>query len=320
MEALGAFLSSWELASPAYFWIACGLVLLFALFPPVRKRTNLTLDLKAWKPEIRFGSKTLWILPVLIAAATVLIGAACADPQVLTRRTVPIYGKPALAVVDISGSMSYVGRRGEDLAGFEKAAQVLDEVLNGDMDADFALELFSSENYIARYFASKKELLKDTIDVTAEVKEISYGTRIAAALTNARQFLVNKVQAPQKALVLISDLQENPAATAETTQELDKILKAGIKVYIIFMTQERMLNTDEPQSAPVQLQGLDIVEMDDQYGIARIRREIAAMPTAPIKEETVLSRTSLIPYLIPPILALVAVCLFLSESYFRRIP
>jgi hypothetical protein len=81
-----------------------------------------------------------------------------------------------------------------------------------------------------------------------------------------------------------------------------------------------MLNTDEAQTAPVQLQGLDIVEMDDTYDISRIRREIASMPTAPIKEETLLSRTSLIPYLIPPILGLAALCLVLSESFFRRIP
>ena len=321
MEALGKYWAGWEFASPRSFWIASALALLFVFFPPLWKRRGLTLNLTFWKKKVEFKSKVVWILPVLIAVTTVLIAATLADPQVLTKRTVPIYGKPALAVVDISGSMWYVGRRGEELAGFEKAREVLNEVLDGDLEADFGLLLFSSENYIARYFAPKKELLKDTLEVMEEIQEISYGTRAAAALALARRFLSDKIKAKDKALILISDLQESPSATAETTQELEKISKAGIKVYVIFMSQERLANIgEEPRPIPVQLQGLDIVEMDDRYGISRIRREIASMASSPIKEEAVLSRTSLISYLVPPILGLVTLCLVLSETCFRRIP
>jgi len=321
MEALGKYWAGWEFASPLSFWIASALALLFVFFPPLWKRRGLTLNLTFWKKKVEFRSKVVWILPVLIAVTTVLIAATLADPQVLTQRTVPIYGKPALAVVDISGSMWYVGRGGEALAGFEKAREVLNEVLDGDLEADFGLLLFSSENYIARYFAPKKELLKDTLEVTEEIQEISYGTRAAAALALARRFLSDKIKAKDKALILISDLQESPSATAETTQELEKILKAGVKVYIIFMSQERLANIgEEPRPIPIQLQGLDIVEMDDRYGISRIRREIASMASSPIKEEAVLSRTSLISYLVPPILGLVTLCLVLSETCFRRIP
>ena len=321
MEALGKYWAGWEFASPRSFWIASALALLFVFFPPLWKRRGLTLNLTFWKKKVEFKSKVVWILPVLIAVTTVLIAATLADPQVLTKRTVPIYGKPALAVVDISGSMWYVGRRGEELAGFEKAREVLNEVLDGDLEADFGLLLFSSENYIARYFAPKKELLKDTLEVAEEIQEISYGTRAAAALALARRFLSDKIKAKDKALILISDLQESPSATAETTQELEKISKAGIKVYVIFMSQERLANIgEEPRPIPIQLQGLDIVEMDDRYGISRIRREIASMASSPIKEEAVLSRTSLISYLVPPILGLVTLCLVLSETCFRRIP
>jgi len=321
MEALGKYWAGWEFASPLSFWIASALALLFVFFPPLWKRGGLTLNLTFWKKKVEFKSKVVWILPVLIAVTTVLIAATLADPQVLTKRTVPIYGKPALAVVDISGSMWYVGRGGEALAGFEKAREVLNEVLDGDLEADFGLLLFSSENYIARYFAPKKELLKDTLEVTEEIQEISYGTRAAAALALARRFLSDKIKAKDKALILISDLQESPSATTETTQELEKILKAGIKVYVIFMSQERLANIgEEPRPIPIQLQGLDIVEMDDRYGISRIRREIASMASSPIKEEAVLSRTSLISYLVPPILGLVTLCLVLSETCFGRIP
>jgi hypothetical protein len=321
METLGSILTSWEFASPLLFWITVALGLICIFFPTVRKKRGVRLDLGFWKKKIRFRGKGSWIMPLLIAATTLLLAATLADPQVLSKRTVPIYGKPALVVVDVSGSMGYVGRRGQDLTGYEKAHEVLNEVFAGDLEADFGLLFFSSENYIARYFASKKELLKDTLEVTEEIREISYGTRTAEALALARRFLSEKIQVKPRALILISDLEESPSASAETAQELEMILKSGIKVYVILMVQETWWEaTRDAKEAPVHLQGLDIVEMDDTYGISRIRREIASMASSAIKEETVLSRTSLIPYLIPPLLGLVALGLVFSETYFRRIP
>jgi hypothetical protein len=319
METIGHLLTSWEFVSPRLFWAASALGLLFIFFPPLWRRRRITLDLTFWKRKLGARSKALWIMPVLIALTTILMAAALADPQVLTERTVPIFGRPVLVVVDVSGSMGYVGRKGEDLAGFEKAHQILNEVLDGDLEADFGLLFFSSENYIARYFAPKKDLLKDTLEVTEEIREISYGTRTASALTLGRRFLSDKVKAKDKALVLISDLQESPSALAETTEQLEKMLKAGIKVYIVVLFQENWWNNGS-LSIPIQLQGLDVVGMNDRQGISRIRGEIACMASSPIREESVLSRTSLIPHLALSILGLVALCLVLSETCFRRIP
>jgi len=321
MDALGQLLTSWEFASPRLFWIAgaCGLFIIF--FPSLWRRRGISLDLNFWKGKIGGGSKVLWILPALVGLTTILMAAAMADPQVLRERTVPIYGRPVLVMVDVSGSMGYVGRRGEDLAGFEKAHQILDDVLDGDIEADFGLLFFSSENYIARYFSPKKDLLKDTLEVTEEVREISYGTRTAEGLSRARRFLSDKVKSKEKALVLISDMQESPSALAETTQELEKILKTGVKVYVIVLFQETWWNMKEdPVSIPIHIEGLDIVGMNDRQGISRIRREIASMPSSPIREDTVLSRTSLIPHLLLPVLGLVGLCLVLSETCFRKIP
>jgi hypothetical protein len=320
METLSKALASWEFASPYWFWIAGALALLFIFFPPLWRRRVITLDLVFWR-KMGFRSQAVWILPVLIALTTILIAAALADPQILTERTVPIYGRPALAVIDVSGSMGYVGRSGEALAGFEKAREVLMEVLDRDLEADMGLLFFSSENYIARYFASKKDLLKDGLDVTEEMKEISYGTRTASALALARRFFSEKVKAKEKALILISDLQESPSATGETIRELEKILNAGIKVFIIVMIQESFGNSKENQPPiPIELEGVKIVDMDDRGGISEIRREIVSMASSPTKEETMLSRTSLVPYLVLPIMGLVALCLVLSETCFRRIP
>jgi hypothetical protein len=321
METLGQYWASWEFMSPRLFWMASAFGLLFIFFPPLWRGRRITLDLTFWRKKVGAGSKAIWILPALIAVTTILMAAALADPQVLTERTVPIYGRPVLVVVDVSGSMGYVGRKGEDLAGFEKAHQILNEVLDGDLEADFGLLFFSSENYIARYFAPKKDLLKDTLEVTEEIREISYGTRTASALTLGLRFLSDRVKAKDKALVLISDLQESPSAIAETTQQLEKILKAGIKIYVVVLFQESWWNmSNGPLSIPIQMQGLDIVGMNDRQGISRIRREIASMASSPIREDAVLSRISLIPHLVLPILGLVALCMVLSETCFRRIP
>jgi hypothetical protein len=246
---------------------------------------------------------------------------AVADPQALTRRTVPIYGRPVLAVVDVSGSMGYVGARGEDLSGFEKAREVLYEVLEGDLEADFGLLLFSSENYLARYFAPKRELLRDSLDVSEEVREISFGTEISSALAEARRFLAERSSAKDKALLLISDLQEGPAGTARTSEELERILKAGVKVYVVHMSQTALNTTpDEQAKRPIDLPGLQIVDMTDHFGIARIRAEIARMASSPLREQTILTKTSLAPYLVPPLLALLTLSLILSETCFRRLP
>lgn len=320
MEKLSETLTLWEFASPSWFWIAGALALLFIFFPPLWKRRGITLNLVFWR-KIVLRSRSAWILPVLVVLSTGLIAAALADPQVLTQRTVPIYGKPVLAVIDASGSMGYVGRRGEDLVGFEKAREVLMEVLDRDLEVDMGLLFFSSENYIARYFSSKKDLLKDSLDVTEEMKEISYGTRTASALALARRFFSEKVKAKEMALILISDLQESPSATGETIRELEKIVNGGVKVFIIVMSQESLGNLKETQPPiPIELEGVKIVSMDDLAGISEIRREIVSMASSPIKEDTMLSRTSLVPYLVLPILGLVALCMVLSETCFRRIP
>ncbi len=98
-------------------------------------------------------------------------------------------------------------------------------------------------------------------------------------------------------------------------------MKAGIKVYVIVMLQQDWWEVNKAQpTIPIQMQGLDIVEMNDRNGLSRIRREIASMASSPLREEVILSRTSLVSYLVLPIVGMVALCLVLSETCFRRIP
>jgi hypothetical protein len=323
MERFARFLDTFEFSSPQYLWMGSLLALLLIFLPAIGRRRGLAMDLRYWKTRVNFRSKRVWILLIAIATTTILFAAAWADPQTVTKQSIPIYGKPIMAVVDVSGSMQYVGKAGEELTSFEKAREILFDVIGQNWEADYGLLLFSSENYIARYFAPKGELLRDTLDNKKDMTEISFGTRTADALEKARRFLTEKIQAQDQAILLISDLKESPVAAAATAQELEKIVEAGIKVFVVVMSEEVVEESDifeDPRPPQLRMDDIEVVEMRDEYGLDQLNVKIGAMASSPIREEEIASKKSLIPQLSPYILALVTVCLVLSESYFRRIP
>lgn len=319
MEELRKFVASSEFASPLYFWIGSALVLLLIFLPLFRKRRGLALDLTYWERRVEFKSKRVWVLSVLVAITSILMATVLANPQIVTKPSVAIYGKPVMAVIDISGSMEYRGRPGkEGLSNFEKARGVFDDILSRHVEADFGLLLYSTEHYIARYFAYKNELLKDTLENTDEISLITTGTRTAEALAKARGFFEN-VEAKDKAILLISDLQADIKAIMEMAEEMERDSLAGIKIYVITVEGEGQSAVDKGPSQS-QMQVVRMVGMNDKYGIDQICEEIAAMESSPIIEEEILLRKSLVPFLIPPILGLITLCLVLSETRFTKIP
>lgn len=328
MEELVKFLGSPEFGSPLYFWIGCVLTLFLIFFPPFGKREGLRLDFKYWKKRVEFQSKKVWVLSILVVITSVLMAAVLANPQAVKERSVRIYGKPVMAVIDISGSMEYKARRrptagvmpgGEELSNFEKARGVFNDIQSRDLVVDFGLLLYSTESYIARYFASKNELLKDTLENKEEITFISTGTRTDEALAKARTFFSENIEARDKAIILISDLEGDLEAIIKMAEEMERDLWAGIKIYVIVIEKDRKLAADGGPRLS-QIKELKMVGMNDKYGIDQICAEIAAMESSSIREEKILVRKSLIPFLIPPILGLITLCLFLSETRFRKIP
>jgi hypothetical protein len=248
-----------------------------------------------------------------------------ANPQSVTKRSVPIYGKPVMVVIDVSGSMAYVERYpekegvAEEISDSEKARRVFDDILSRDLGVDFGLLLYSTENYIARYFASQKNLLKDTLENKEEIYFISTATRTAAALARAHRFFSENIVAKDKAILLISDLKGDRDAMEETADEMERALRAGIKIYVIIIESEKQGMVGARPRLP-EIRGVKIAGMNDEYGIVEICQAIAAMELSQIREDEILLRKSLIPFLIPPILGLVVLCLILSETRFRKIP
>ena len=317
MEELRKFVASSEFASPLYFWIGSALVLLLIFFPLPRRRRGLALDLKYWKRRVEFKSERIWVLSILVAMTSILMVTVLANPQTVTKQSVLIYGKPVMAVIDVSGSMEHLKVTGEEASSFQKARGVFNDVLGRDLGADFGLLLYSTENYIARYFAYKNGLLKDTLENDEEISFTSTGTRTAEALAKARSFFEN-VEAKDKAIVLVSDLYGDLEAMVEMAEEMEADLWAGIKVYVIVMREEQSAVDRGPRRS--QIKEVKWVGMNDKYGINQICEEIAAMESSPMGEEEILLRKSLIPFLIPPILGLITLCLILSETRFRKIP
>jgi hypothetical protein len=331
VEELIKFLGSSEFASPLYFWIGGALVLFLIFFPVTRKRRGLAIDLQYWKPRVAFKSKRVWVLSILVAIASILMAGVLADPQTLTKQSIRIYGKPVMVVIDVSGSM---GAKPQTLArkdagpvdartSFEKARDTFNDLIGRRPDVNFGLLPFSTENYIARYFTYKNELFKDTLENKEEISFISTGTQIAEALGKAHRFLSGSFphahgSEPNTAIVLVSDLQADPQPLAEVADAIERARWAGINIYVILIERQAVYGRTPPPLP--QLKVVNMVEMNDEAGINRICEEIAVLPSSLIREEEILLRKSLIPFLILPILGLIVLCLILSETRFRKIP
>jgi hypothetical protein len=321
MAGLSHFLASCRLGAPERLLVGTVLALLVAFLPATFRRQWLAIDWEFWRARVALKSRWVWGLRALAAVATLLLAGFLAQPEVERRERIPIYGKPVMVVVDVSGSMGYAKGTGETVPGFERARQVALGLLDRDLDADLGLLVYSSENYIARYFASRKELLRDTLENIAEIREISYGTRTAPALAKARRFFDDMVEVQDRAILLISDLEEGPGGTAEMAEEMGKITERGIRLYVIIMGDGTQADVDQdPRLAPLRREKVTMVSMNDEYAIDRLCHEIVDMDSSPIRERQVVTRKSLVPYLLPPALIAVVLALALSEGCLRRIP
>jgi len=316
MEEAAKFLASCEFSTPLYSGIGVVLVLLLIFFPWARKRRGLAIDLQYWRPRVAFKSKRVRVLSIPVVIISILMAGVLSDPRVPTRPLASIYGKPVMLVVDVSGSMvADVGAQTQR-TGFEEAREAFNDFIARRAEVNYCLVIYTTENYVARYFTYKNELFADTLDNTEEINYISAGTRTAEALAKARQFLADNIETEaDKAIVLIYDMQTDLKAMLEMAEEMDRILRAGINVYIIAIGAEERGAVAIPQ-----MSGLKVVDVDDKEGIDQICEEISAMQSSPVREEEGLLKNSLIPLLILPALALITLSLLLGETRFRKIP
>jgi hypothetical protein len=322
MAELGRWWATCDLVAPWLFGLAAAVTLVL-IFLPRSKRRGLALDLRYWAPRLKFGSKRLAVLALLSVAVTLLLAVGLAEPQATVEQGTALYGKPVVAVVDVSGSMgskpkSYVGGvANRDLRnGYEKARDIFMDLIGRKPDVNFALLMYSTENYVARYFAYKNELFQDTVENRSEIEYISLGTRTADALALARRFLTENVSGPDKAIVLISDLNGDLPAMVATAEEMERDLSAGIQVYVIVITGDGQT----PANGAGPAAGVAMVAMDDRAGIDGIVADLAAMSSTPLRREASVRQESLVPLVAIPALGLILIVLGLTETRFRKIP
>ncbi len=328
MGSLNGAASLGRLAQPALFWAAAA-ALLAAVFLPylhlarsgtrfrwARRRGGLAFDTAFWREHVDLRSRhTGWsALPVLLSG--LLLAGALAGPQVAVPRPPQDYGKPVMLVVDVSGSMSYKDR-GEKQSNLDKAQAIVNDLFSRNTGASFSLLLFGSENYMARYFTANQALFTDTLDRPPDAS-LESGTEIADALRFARTFVDGRVQAPDKAIILISDLEQDSDANNRMAIEIRRCVAAGIKLYIVAATTDLQATLrDIPPND--QVAGVSIIAIYDLQGRAELARQLAAMRRAPLTENGVTER-SLIPWLVAVAIGLVGLGLLLSETRFRKLP
>lgn len=255
-------------------------------------------------------------MPLFIAITSFLMITALADPQIVSRQTVFIQGKPVMLVIDISGSMDVIPP-GEEISYYEKAKQVVEYILNWDVGTDFGILLYSTENYIARYFTNKNELLRDTMENWGEVNYISAGTRTGSALENLRNFFFQKIEARDKAIIILSDLIEDfsTEGLVYVEEEMKKLRNMGVDIYVVVMAEEE----EEEEVIKPPVEGVKYVSYYDDRGIDAILQEVAAMESSPLWQEVFTTRKSIAPLLIITAILLISVCIILSETRFRKI-
>jgi hypothetical protein len=301
------------------FWVGSALVLLVIFLPGYKKKHGLAFDLGYWQPKVALNDKGRWLFTVLIALISILMVMILANPLVTIRQTVAIYGKPVMVVVDVSGSMEYKGRAGkEGLSAREKARIVFDDLLSRGVEADLGLLIYSTENYIARTFAYKDTLFRDTLENDEEIIFLATGTRTAEALAKARTFLLKNEDTQEKAIILVSDLEADLEGIMELTEEVDRNALAGIKIYTIITEGEEQW-ARSASSKQTAADGMLIIGMNDKTGIDQLCAEINAMESSPIRTEESLVKKSLVSNLIVPTLGLIVLCLAFSETTFRKI-
>ncbi len=329
MAELTRMLASWTFTSLIGLSLGGALLLLFTILRPRYSREGLAFELGYWARQVDLRSRRAWIMTLLAVMITALLAAGLGAPKVTARERVSIYGKPVMTVVDVSGSMDYRARlrsttpggpvQREERSNIEKARAIFQDVLSRDLGVHYGLLLYSTEHYIARHFAFKRALLRDTLENDEEITFISTGTRTADALGTARRYLTEHAASGDKAILLISDMQGDLEAMVAMAEEMENCQCAGIKLYaiVIGLDSERAIGRRTP---PPQVDGVMMVEMNDQPGIEALCRELVAMRDSPVNSEETPVRKNVTPFLAAASLGLAMLCVGLSEGCWRRIP
>jgi hypothetical protein len=315
LEKIAAFFDSLRFDNPQYFWIGGILILLLIFLPRIFKKQGLAIDLEYWKPLLTLKNTRFLALSIPVVLLTILLAGTLTNPQAITRSSSLIIGKPVMLVIDISGSTVAASELHPEMTGQEAARYTFENLISLRSDISFGLIMYSTQNFIARYFTYKNELFVDTLDNEKAIYRLNRETNTAAAMATAREFLTENIYGEDKAIVLISDLLLTYEDIVETLEEIDKNIAAGIDIYVVSTTGQEGYMYRFPARA-----GLTVLDIYDTEAVAKMYEELTSIKPSPINIKETLSRKNLLPYIIPCVLGVSIVCFVLSETRFRKIP
>ena len=317
MEELTGLLASTEFSTPEYFLIAGALVLLLIYIPWSKGKRGLSIDLDYWKTQLSSGGNNnrLWVMSIPVILISLLLTGALANPQDISRDSKLIVGKPVLVVIDYSGSTSAATDLHPEETMQEAAQRVFNNLIALRADINLGLMIYAKENYVARYFTYKNELFMDTLDNWDVLMRVSQQTRTADALAAANKFMSENTTGEDKAIILISDLDYNANDLPEIEKNISAIRENGIKLYIISTTGNESTMAKMPQP-----DGVTVMSSYDAESIDAMYQELTSMNTSIIRTDDSLIKTSLIPFIMLPVMGLFFFCLILNETRYRKVP
>lgn len=321
-EEIIRFFSSFQFTSSFYFWVGGAVILFLIFFPLLKKGKILRWDRGYWVKKVPgLKRKRAWLVSGLMIVISLLIAAVFTNPQLTEKRSIPLQGKPVMVLIDVSGSIgiNYSSSDPEVYSAFKEIKRVYQEIISRDLGATIGLSFYSDQSYIARDFAEKPELLWDTIENEKELQEISMGTRTAEALFAVRMFFSENIQAKDKTIILISDLEDNLDSVA---YEMNRVLEDGINLNVIAIAKEFQTSQKNIQILKGKTGSSEIkmIWSGDKQGLDEICENISQMENSFISKTEIVSRKSLLPFLLPVILGLIILSIILSETIFRKIP
>jgi len=315
VEKLVSFFNSLEFDNPQYFWLGGIIMLLLIFLPRIFVKRGLAIDLEFWKPLLPLKNKRMLVFSVPVVLITLFLALTLINPQLISRSSSVVIGKPVMLVIDISGSTVGASELHPEMTGQEAARYTFENLISLRSDISFGLILYSSQNFIARYFTYKNELFVDTLDNEKAIYRLNRETNTAAALAKAREFLTDNIYGEDKAIVLISDLLLTYEDLVESLEEIDKNIAAGIDVYVVSTTGQEGYMYRFPAR-----EGLTVLDIYDTESVALMYEKLTAMQASPISLKESLYRKNLLPYIIPCILAVSLIVFIISETRFRKIP
>ena len=340
MEISWAITDNFRLASP-FIAIGAGLAFVFLWWLLTRRKETVKhshLELLG-RDKFRQNiiSKWIFIFP-LIALISFL--AVLAQPQAIETKEEPIDARDIIVILDESGSMRIVFNpfaninnllpndfKKTRLGAAEKATKdfiKLRKNENGKNDR-IAVIFYDDEAKVVRKFNDDLSQIESAFftgqEIVFQIKDekelLGYGggTHTAKALYLAQDYFQRAGRAKNKAVILITDFDDEPFEMRGAIREL---IAVGIRIYLIGIDTDRPQPRLDQFKEYLDMDGMRIFSLQKEEDLSEAYRLIDTLEKSEMKTVETVSRNLGWIFVIPAILAVI-IFIILGER-FQKLP